>query len=268
MGYLLANVDGKIEGRESDDLFSGLDFSDSKRFEADSLLGENEWWKIDRFRNTDYCKLDFLKNESFNSQNYNPLSSLDTNKIKYIVSYQDDNLFCFQKIAKVNKLRKVLSLNGQRMKLQKSNFIRINDIPDAVYNRNNDTLYFKNPSSINSIFPGINEIEKIATDSDVNNFISNSFISLATKFNSKSINLPNRKRIAEACKIWNEFEEDEKIQIKNYILQFYPDFRMEKDKFVAENDKDLTLLLWGIEQRFFFTPIDNEKRIANSIQKI
>ena len=38
---------------------------------------------------------------------------------------------------------------------------------------------------LNSIFPGINEIEKIATDSDVNNFISNSFISLATKFNSK-----------------------------------------------------------------------------------
>lgn len=268
MGYLLANIEGKFQGRESDDLFSDLDFSNAKNFEADSLLGENEWWQIDSFKNTKYCTIDFLKEESFNSQKYDPLSSLNTDKIKYIVSYQDSNLFCFQKVAKVNKLKKVLSINGPRMELQEKNFIRINDIPDAVYNRNADILFFKSPASINSIFSGINEIEKIATDIEVSNFISNSFISLASGFDSTSINLPNRKRIAKASEEWNKFDDEDKTQIREYILEFYPGFHIENNKFVAENDKDLTVLLWGIEQRFYTTPVDNEKRVANSVQKI
>ena len=268
MGYLLANIKGHFEGRISDDLYSNLDFSNARNFEVDSLLNENEWWKIEAFKNTEYCKFDFLKTESFNSQKYDPLDSLDSDKIKYIVSYQNENLFCFQKISKVNKLRKVLSFDGKRMKFQEKKFIRVNDIPDAIYDRQADILYFKNPSSINSIFSGINKIEKIATDSEVSKFISKSFITLASDFDSKEIKLPNRKRIFEANRIWEEFGEKEKIEIKNYILQFYPDFNVENGKFIVENDKDLTVLLWGIEQRFYFTPIDKKKRVANSIQKI
>ena len=42
----------------------------------------------------------------------------------------------------------------------------------------------------------------------------------------------------------------------------------ENGKFKIETDSDLKFVLWGIEQRFYTTPIGGDKRVANSIISI
>ena len=42
----------------------------------------------------------------------------------------------------------------------------------------------------------------------------------------------------------------------------------ENKKFEVATDDDLKLLLYGIEQRFYTTPIGQEKRLANSVMRL
>lgn len=43
------------------------------------------------------------------------------------------------------------------------------------------------------------------------------------------------------------------------------DLIAENDSFKISNEKELKLLLYGIEQRFYTTPDGRERRIANSV---
>jgi hypothetical protein len=45
-------------------------------------------------------------------------------------------------------------------------------------------------------------------------------------------------------------------------------FDAENKKFEIKSDEELKYLLYGIEQRFYTTHIGNEKRLANSVQKL
>jgi hypothetical protein len=65
----------------------------------------------------------------------------------------------------------------------------------------------------------------------------------------------------------NGFNVQQKGDIFNYI-QDYCAVPFNNNQFEIETEDDLKLVLYGIEQRFYITPLGNEKRIANSIISI
>ena len=52
--------------------------------------------------------------------------------------------------------------------------------------------------------------------------------------------------------------------------KYYPHLEYEVDKeiFTINNENEMKYLLWGIEQRYYTTPITKEKRVANSVSRI
>ena len=50
-----------------------------------------------------------------------------------------------------------------------------------------------------------------------------------------------------------------------YIAEYCPDLKREDSAFSVGNEEELKLLTWGIQQRFYTTPVGNERRIASAV---
>lgn len=151
------------------------------------------------------------------------------------------------------------------------NRLVINSMPDAIYLTASDTLVFRSLSSIASIFDGIDELYKEATQEEVEDFLEESFIELTNEYCVDSVSRPNRKRIALAMATLDAMSEDDREGMLSYIESYCEDkltYDRENKKFEVATDEDLKLLLYGIEQRFYTTPIGQEKRLANSVMRL
>ena len=138
-----------------------------------------------------------------------------------------------------------------------SPIIVINQVPDAIYVKDDDTLYFKRLTSITTIFSGIYELYKEATQQETETFLKNSFINLDEDFTADSVKKANRKRIAMAQEPLKKFKPKEKRQIFSYIREYCEDlvFDENDENFSISNEDDLKKLLYGIEQRYYTTKI-------------
>jgi hypothetical protein len=103
-----------------------------------------------------------------------------------------------------------------------------------------------------------------ATDAETQEFLESNFLDLRNGFDANAVKIPNRKRIAMVMDTLNAFDDAQRANIFTYI-QGYCDVPFTADKFEIETEEALKLVLYGIEQRFYTTPLGNEKRIANSI---
>ena len=53
-----------------------------------------------------------------------------------------------------------------------------------------------------------------------------------------------------------------------YTNQYYPGLEYDGKSFSIGSEEDLKNLLFGIEQRYYTTPVTKEKRVANSVKTI
>ena len=158
-------------------LFDNINVSTGNctEYNPDHNLDEDSWFIIDDFSNKAYC-LEFLKAE-FLSSDYDELTKDNFHKIDYVCAIQGDN-YCFQKATKslfINK-KKFISF-GEAARLENlDNSLSINSLPDAIYQKSNDSLVFRNLSSLTTIFKGIDELYKEATKEEVEEFLEEPFI--------------------------------------------------------------------------------------------
>lgn len=226
-------------------------------------LDEDSWFGIPNFSQQEYC-IDFLK-EAFVSTAFDMLISRDIDKMDYICAVQDENYF-FQKVSKKQLLsKKAIRLGDVYSYSQGGKEIVINDVADAIYVKNEDTLYFKKLTSITRIFKGIDSLYREATEVETQDFLAREFIDLTDGFDSTYVKKANRKRIAMAIDLIDNFEDEQKEVVFNTIKDYCPDLVAEDGAFKITTDNDLKLLLYGIDQRFYTTPDGKEKRIANSV---
>lgn len=215
-------------------------------------------------RKTDYF-ID-LPSSTDTSIDFQTLDRKDFTRIDFIFVLSD-NYIAFQNISKSKLIskRRVFAL-GEAYEFQDDcNEIVINDLPDALYDKSNDTLYFKRLESITSIFRGIDQLYREATEEETTQFLNNDFINLKGDYSANNVKTPNRKRIALAMKTLNELDEKDQKNIFAYIGDYCPELRVSENSFDIGSEEDMKKLLFGIEQRFYTTPIGGEKRIANSI---
>lgn len=237
------------------------------KYSPDHKLDEDSWFGIEEFSKKDFC-LDFLK-ETFDSVKYETLNNIDVDKLDFICSYQNNNEYYFQNITKSQLVtKKVLHLTDVFRYEENNKTIVINTIPDAKYLKDKDILYFKRLTSISNIFNGIDELYREATKEEIINFLESDFVKLEGDFSEAKVGKANRQRIAMALDTLTSLEEEEKGKVMEYIQGYCPDLEYKNDEFKIKSNEELKKLLYGIEQRYYTTPISNEKVCANSIIKL
>lgn len=242
-------------------LSNALDYS------PQTLHEENEWYKIDNFSNKPYS-IKLIKKE-FSSVNYNLLDKKEIDLIDYICSIQGDK-YCFQNIGRaILKPKRMIHLGDNYSFEEKSKNIIIKDFPDAIYDKTADTLYFQSISRVTSIFKGIEELYREATDEETARFLNQDFIRLGKGFDANKVKTRNRQRIAIATDTLSNLKKKERNEIFKYIASYCPELNPDKDEqFTISSDEDLTYLLYGVDQRFYTTGIGLERRIADSYIKM
>ncbi|MDD5581458.1 MAG: ATP F0F1 synthase synthase [Methylobacter sp.] len=249
-----------------DDSLQGLGFVE---YNPDHNLDEDSWFKVEQFSQQSYC-MDLLTKD-FASSEYDDLSKDKFTNIAYLCAVQGHGYY-FQKITRSLFVTKKMIAFGEVVKLENDGGrLVINSTPDAIYQKNSDTLVFRNLATISSIFKGIDELYKEATQEEVGNFLDESFVELSGEYGVENVSKPNRKRVALAMSTLAAMPSDDRDQMLSYIDSYCQEklkFDAENKKFEITSDEELKYLLYGIEQRFYTTPIGNEKRLANSVQTI
>lgn len=271
MNHLLAKTKGrnseilKVLSTE-DDIFDMPDLSNTIEYSPMYKLENDEWFWLDNFSGRGYENS--LIDSTFNSTNYNQIAVNHYNKIEYFCSKQGE-FYLFQKMFPTRLLRKrwFQISNAPRLEIN-SPIIILNPFVDAVYDIENDKLYFKNIGTVKSMFKGIEELYREATQTEVDAFFKENFISLDETFTSADVKTANRKRIAMAIDTLNNFTPDLKQQIFQYIQSYCKDVPVVGETFIVSKEEHLKKILYGIEQRYYTTPIGNEKRLANSVMKL
>ena len=240
-----------------ENLYNAIDYNPA------TLLGEDEWYKIENFLGTPYY-LDLLTSE-FSSVDYDKLGREEFFMIDYLCSFQDE-IYYFQNISKSNLQPKKMIHFGDDYKYVKDGMIiNVNGMADAIYVKNGDVLYFTSLSRISCIFKGIGKLYREATNEETEKFLNNEFIYCLDNFDASCVKTANRKRIAMAMDTLKKFSSSEKKKVFKYIGNYSQIYDSEQKRFNISSEEDLRLLLWGIEQRFYTTVVGNEKRAANSI---
>ena len=247
----------------------GVDVAACVLYNPDHNLDEDSWFKIEQFSQQSFC-ISFLKG-NFDTKDYDDLKKEQFSKIAYIFSLQGDD-FYFQKVTPSLFICRKTVIFGEAAKIEDGeNRLVINSKPDAVYMPASDTLLFRNLATISSIFTGIDELYKEATNQEVEQFLDASFVELANGYEVQKVSKPNRKRVALAMTTLAAMPDYDKANMLSYI-EGYCDQKLKFDKgtskFEISTDNDLKLLLYGIEQRFYTTPFGQERRLANSVQTL
>lgn len=247
---------------------SEIDLTEVVEYNPETILDENEWFVLRNLSSTDYC-ISLLK-EAFRSTDYPEANKVRTEKIEYIVSYQEGK-YMFQRILKNTVMKKRLLTLGDNIHLvNEEKSILVNELPDAIFVKKDDALYFKKLSLIAAIFDGIDELYREATKEETKIFLESDFIKTVDGYGVDSVKKNNRKRIAMAQETLSGLKKTEKIKILEYTHKYYPDLDFDERKhvFTISNEEQMKYLLYGIEQRYYTTPITHEKRIANSVMKL
>ena len=253
--------------------FRSIDKKDVIKYNPGTLLGDGQWFMLERFDEESFC-LDYLK--KIGSPNAGiSLKKIDVSLIEYIFAYQNEHYY-FQRVLKSNYVTNANVLTfGQKYILFKpqQNIIVLNDEPDAVYDKTNKTLYFKKLERISSIFKGIDILYKEATNSEVEDFLNESFMSRSSKIKLPFVGKNNRKRIALVKDKLKDLEKKKKTDSIIRYINEYVDSKVdgkellkkdERGAYIIDTDNELKYLLYGIEERFYTTEITNKKRVANS----
>lgn len=229
-----------------------------------AVLEDGEWFYIDNAKSQAYAAS--LLGHDFESVDFDSLERKDFLKIDFLFVYSEKNVF-FQNISRARLIAKksILCLGEDFEYKSNQQEIVINDLPDAIYVSTEDRLYFRRLEAITSIFKGIDQLYREATNEEVDTFLKSDFISLKNNYGVSSVKTANRKRIALAKKTLEELSPTDQKRIFDYIGEYCPDLKTDKESFEVGTEDEMKMLLFGIEQRFYTTPVGGEKRLANSV---
>ena len=229
-----------------------------------ATLEDDDWFCIQNVRDTEYS-IDLLS-ETFTTVDLALLTHAEFERIDYLFAF-DDRFIFFQNISKSNLIaQKRIFRFGEEFKYRTNcSEIVIREIPDAIYDKTTDSLYFRKLESITSIFRGIDMLYREATQEETDSFLANDFINLKDDYSGSKVKTANRKRIALAAKTLSELGETDRKNIFAYIGEYCPELKVSENAFEVGSENELKMLLYGIEQRFYTTPVGGEKRLANSV---
>lgn len=246
------------------DIFDVPDLTLTETYAPEKKIEYNEWFLIEKYSEHEYKNI--IIDSYCDTFNYVKITEDVYSKLEYLCCINEE-MFIFQKITTSSLIKRSWLGLFDDFKIEHDKpLLILGSHIDAVYDKKNDNLYFKELSIVSSMFSGIDELYREATENEVEIFLNSDFISLKNNFIASNVNLANRKRIAKAKDIFDKFTKKQKSQVSRYIKEYCPKLEFNSDSFSISNEKDLKALLYGIEQRYFKKPITKEKVVANSVE--
>ena len=273
MYYLLATLKGaqnadvlwKVCAHESA-LLSCPSLDNSHDYDPRHKIEVDEWYRITNFAGKGFENL--LISEGFNSSNYIQLSKSDYSKVLYL-SHISDDCILFQKVTASQILKKKwLHISDDPVVHDDEPILILNKYPDAIYDKTHDILYFKDLGKIKPLFRGIESLYREATQAEVQSFLDHSFIGLEDGYSADKVKTLNRKRIAMVSDYLNRLDESQLGDLITYTTGYCADIDFSEGKFKISNEDQLKRVLFGLEERYYTTALSQEKRLANSIQRV
>lgn len=232
-------------------------------FNPDTLLEDDTWFYIDDFTSLSYC-LDILR-RPISTANYNDLTSKEIKDLHFMLIEDNDYIFIQKVTPSLIMKNKFIYLSEKHQIVDKPKMILFKSYPDAIFDRNQNKLFFKKIETLNSIFIGIEELFREATDEEVEVFLENGFIEFSEGYATNNIKSNNRKRILLINKILEGLEETEVNLLLDYTSEYCSNIPYNTKKFTISNETELKNLMYGLQERYYTTEIGGEERVANSI---
>src|SRR5690606_25122799 len=210
------------------------------------LIENEELYQLKNFSGSGFM-LEFLLNE-LDSVNYDQITRTDLSKLSFICTVQG-SLYFFQIInSSFYVSKKWFSIDELTLETDKP-IITIHPFADAIYDKQNDTLYFRKLTAAQKIFKGMDLLYREATHEETQTFLNREFLDVSADFGVQNVSIPNRKRIALVNETLSRFSDDEKQAIYVYTNQ-YGQVTYQDGRFKIENDDDVKFIVMGIGQRF------------------
>lgn len=178
----------------------------------------------------------------------------------------------FSRVFKKYKLsnKKVLGIfgKGKPEVVEVNNQIEFSGIVDAYWD--GQTLTFKKFNHISSLFDGVHQFYREANESEVQQFLTQSWFNLSSDYDVNTIHLRSSKKIAQIMdskKI--DFSNPQLFgKITSNINQFPSNkLKIEKGKIIISNNEDINEFLKYVESKYYYSLIDGEPMEALATQK-
>lgn len=225
----------------------------------------NQWFKIDGFNE----KEGFLPllAQRINTADLDSLEREQYGRIEFIAFF-DRGRYFMQKITRGNYLKKKwFSWDGDILRYQEDEgIIYINPIPNCIYDTSTKVIYFMDIAKAYGIFSSLKLDYQAATDDETNRFLQSDIVD-AQALPMEKVGVSNRKRITSVLAKYESYNSKEKATLREYIKKSVGDnlgFDDKAGKFLVNTDTQLRLLLYGIQQRFYMPPLEDEVQVATS----
>ena len=241
------------------------------KFDPEAQLEHEDWFYIE----IDDIHMSMVKEygEKFLSTvSLNDVTEEEFTKIDLIFRKVENDGLVFQKITKSKRMvdksiLKWIPNIGKPERTIIENGIELKSAIDAYFD-GNDRLYFKNFRTIRSLFKGIDDYYRIASQAEVDEFKQFNLVSFVSDFEIKTNNL----KMLAVLKDYGIDLND--IGVKKTLLRSYsqyPNQEFELDgnqNFIIDSNRKLTCLLKLALGRLYTNPITHHKMEANHAKKL
>lgn len=272
----LVKVDQKYRNLDNSDDISELvaptiEPDNIIKFDPEAQLEHEDWFYIE----IDDIHMSMVKeygDKFLSTVSLNDVTEEEFAKIDLIFRKVENDGLVFQKITKSKRMvdksiLKWIPNIGKPERTIIENGIELKSAIDAYFDGNN-RLYFKNFRTIRSLFKGIDDYYRIASQAEVDEFKQFNLVSFASDFEIKTNNL---KMLA----VLKDYEIDlDDIAVKSTLLRSYsqyPNQEFELDEnqnFIIDSNRKLTCLLKLALGRLYTNPITHHKMEANHAKKL
>ena len=241
------------------------------KFDPEAQLEHEDWFYIE----IDDIHMPMVKeygDKFLSTVSLNDVTEEEFTKIDLIFRKVENDGLVFQKITKSKRMvdksiLKWIPNIGKPERTIIENGIELKSAIDAYFD-GNDRLYFKNFRTIRSLFKGIDDYYRIASQAEVDEFKQFNLVSFVSDFEIKTNNL----KMLAVLKDYGIDLND--IGVKRTLLRSYsqyPNQEFELDEnqnFIIDSNRKLTCLLKLALGRLYTNPITHDKMEANHAKKL
>lgn len=261
----------KVTGSDApDSLFPDLDLSNPQPFSKKYLAEEGEILYIE-LKDNDLLLIQPFANNFLSTADSNiiPANCYEQVNLLYMGTKNSNESYDikFQRIWNRYYFKKgCFSLSFDSCKIIKnSSLIMLTGNTDVFWDANAKRLYFKNFRTAKSIFPKLEKFYRQANEEDLKRFANHPLIAIPAnkKFGERAL--------GKIAMMIDEKSLDNKVlsDLQAYANEYKQEMpAIENNKIVISTNKEVDLLYKLVNELFFTTLRSQEKRAANSFQKI
>ena len=247
-----------------------INLENSREFDPEIKLEHEDWFYIE----IDDEHMSMVKEygDKFSSTvSLNDVTEEEFSKIDLIFRKVENDGLVFQKITKSKRMvdKSILKWWGNSRRAERTiieNGIELKSENDAYFD-GNDKLYFKNFRTIRSLFKGIDDYYRIASQAEVDEFKEFNLVSFVSDFKIKNNNLKMLAILKD-----DEIDLSDTSIISTLLTSYkqYPeqDFKVSKGKFIIDTNKQLTSFLKLALGRLYTNPITSHQMEASSARRL